>query len=187
MIASYIVPNKRLSAGSHLVQFLHNIYSQLTESPALVRFKQQNDNSWLREAVDDPDEVFKKIILFPLLECEVQHKVVIFLVDGLDLEMIQPGAAATGKYFKVFHCIYLTDPAQASPVRTSPSSSLATPTCFPGGCCQSSPPDRPQPSPLTSRASGGSASTTSARLRSSRTSNSSYWPDFKMIKASHDK
>ena len=99
MIASYIVPNKRLSSGSHLVQFLHNIYCQLVESPALTRFKQQNDNSWLREAVDDPDEVFKKIILFPLLECEVQHKVVIFMVDGLDLDLIQPGAAATGRYF----------------------------------------------------------------------------------------
>ena len=110
MIASYIVPSKRVSAGSHLVQFLHNIYSQLTESPALARFKQQNDNSWLREAVDDPDEVFKKIILFPLLECEVQHKVVIFLVDGLDLDLIQPGAAATGRYFQVgqfdkYYCV----------------------------------------------------------------------------------
>ena len=34
---------------------------------------------WLREAVDDPDEVFKKVILFPLLECEIQHKVSIYL------------------------------------------------------------------------------------------------------------
>ena len=46
--------------------------------------------------MDDPDEVFKRIILFPLLECEVQHKVVIMLVDGLDLDIIVPGAAATG-------------------------------------------------------------------------------------------
>ena len=106
MIASYIVPNKRASAGSHLVQFLHSIYSQLTESSALARFKQQNDNSWLREAVDDPDEVFKKIILFPLLECEVQHKVVIFMVDGVDLDLIQPGAAATGRYYEVRHDKY---------------------------------------------------------------------------------
>ena len=106
MIASYIVPGRRVSAGSHLVQFLHNIYSQLTESSALARFKQQNDNSWLREAVDDPDEVFKKIILFPLLECEVQHKVVIFMVDGVDLDLIQPGAAATGRYYEVRHDKY---------------------------------------------------------------------------------
>ena len=97
MISSYMIPNKRLSTGSHLVQFLHNIYSQLVDSPAISSFRQQNDNSWLREAVDDPDEVFKKIILFPLLECEVQHKVVIFLVDGLDLDIIQSGAAATGE------------------------------------------------------------------------------------------
>ena len=62
----------------------------------LCRFKQQTDNSWLREAVDDPDEIFKKIILFPLLECEIQHKVVIMIVDGLDLDVILPGAAATG-------------------------------------------------------------------------------------------
>ena len=52
---------------------------------------------WLREAVDDPDEVFKRIILFPLLECEVQHKVVIMFVDGLDLDVIIPGSAATGQ------------------------------------------------------------------------------------------
>ena len=101
MVASYIIPSRRQGTGSHLVQFLHNIYCQLVDSPAVTRFKQQNDNSWLREAVDDPDEVFKKIILFPLLECEVQHKVVVFLVDGLDLDIIQPGAAATGKSKKI--------------------------------------------------------------------------------------
>ena len=42
--------------------------------------------------MDDPDEVFKRILLFPLLECEVQHKVVILLVDGLDLNMISPSS-----------------------------------------------------------------------------------------------
>ena len=54
--------------------------------------------------MDDPGEVFKKIILFPLLECEAQHKVVILLVDGLDLVINNnPGAAATGKIrFKAY-------------------------------------------------------------------------------------
>ena len=98
IIATYIIPNRRLSQGTHIVQFLHSIYTQLSETEALTRFKHQTDNSWLREAVDDPDEVFKKIILFPLLECEAQHKVVILIVDGLDLDIINPGAAATGKY-----------------------------------------------------------------------------------------
>ena len=96
------------------IQFLHSVYSQLCDSQAISRFKQQTDNSeftktnqgniiwkilpgWLREAVDDPDEVFKRIILFPLLECEVQHKVVIMFVDGLDLDVIIPGSAATGQ------------------------------------------------------------------------------------------
>ena len=75
----------------------------LTETEALIWFKHQTDNSWLREAVDDPGEVFKKIILFPLLEFEAQHKVVILLVDGLDLVINNPGAAATGKIrFKAY-------------------------------------------------------------------------------------
>jgi hypothetical protein len=38
----------------------------------------------LREAVDDPDEVFKKVILFPLLEAEVQHKVIVVVVVDPD-------------------------------------------------------------------------------------------------------
>ena len=43
---------------------------------AITSFKPQEDNTWLREAVDDPDEVFKKVVLFPLLECEpLHHKV----------------------------------------------------------------------------------------------------------------
>ena len=54
-------------------------------------------SGWLREAVDDPDDVFKRVILFPLLECEIQHKVVILMVDGLDLDSIPPGAAASGE------------------------------------------------------------------------------------------
>ena len=100
IIASYIIPSRRHSSvvsSPHIVQFLHTIYTQLTETSAVTRFKHQTDNSWLREAVDDPDEVFKKIILFPLLECEAQHKVVILLVDGLDLDIINQGAAATGE------------------------------------------------------------------------------------------
>jgi len=97
MIASYICPNKKLVSGSYIIQFLHSIYSQLTETPALLRFQEQKESGWLREAVDDPDDVFKRIILFPLLECEVQHKVVILLVDGLDLDSIPPHAAASGE------------------------------------------------------------------------------------------
>ena len=97
IIASYIIPSRRLSPGSNIVQFLHSVYSQLCDNKSISRFKQQTDNSWLREAVDDPDEVFKRILLFPLLECEVQHKVVILLVDGLDLDVIVPGSAATGE------------------------------------------------------------------------------------------
>jgi hypothetical protein len=46
----------------------------------------KNDVAWLREAVDDPDEVFKKVILFPLLEAEVQHKVVVVVVDPDSLD-----------------------------------------------------------------------------------------------------
>ena len=101
VIASYIIPSRhRLSPGSNIVKFMHSVYSQLCDNNAVSRFKPQTDNSWLREAVDDPDEVFKRILLFPLLECEVQHKVVILLVDGLDLDMIVPGAAATGEASK---------------------------------------------------------------------------------------
>ncbi len=40
---------------------------------------------WLREAVDDPDEVFKKVVLFPLLESEVQHKVDLFRINAPDI------------------------------------------------------------------------------------------------------
>jgi hypothetical protein len=47
----------------------------------------------LREAVDDPDEVFKKVILFPLLEAEVQHKVVVVVVDPDSLNP-EPGDPA---------------------------------------------------------------------------------------------
>ena len=100
IIASYIIPSRRLSPGTNIVQFLHSVYSQLCDNNAVSRFQPQTDNSWLREAVDDPDEVFKRILLFPLLECEVQHKVVILLVDGLDLDMIVPGSAATGEASK---------------------------------------------------------------------------------------
>ena len=46
----------------------------LTEAEALIWFKHQTDNSWLREAVDDPSEVFKKIILFTLLEWRLGTK-----------------------------------------------------------------------------------------------------------------
>ncbi len=35
----------RPSVGSHMVQFLNSVYAQLCESPALHRFKQQNDSS----------------------------------------------------------------------------------------------------------------------------------------------
>ena len=59
--------------------------------------KYEVNQGWLREAVDDPDDVFKRIILFPLLECEIQHKVVILMVDGLDLDLIPPHAAASGE------------------------------------------------------------------------------------------
>ena len=86
IIASYIIPSRRLIPGTNIVQFLHSVYSQLCDNNAVSRFQPQTDNSWLREAVDDPDEVFKRILLFPLLECEVQHKGVILLVDGLDLD-----------------------------------------------------------------------------------------------------
>ena len=92
IIASYIIPSRRLIPGTNIVQFLHSVYSQLCDNNAVSRFQPQTDNSWLREAVDDPDEVFKRILLFPLLECEVQHKVVILLVDGLDLNMISPSS-----------------------------------------------------------------------------------------------
>ena len=44
MIASYICPNKKLCSGSYVVQFLHSIYSQLTESPALLRFQEQKES-----------------------------------------------------------------------------------------------------------------------------------------------
>ena len=44
MIASYICPNKKLCSGSYIVQFLHSIYSQLTESPALLRFQEQKES-----------------------------------------------------------------------------------------------------------------------------------------------
>ena len=39
--------------------------------------------------------MFKRVVLFPLLECEVQHKVVILLVDGLDLDLV--GGAGAGQ------------------------------------------------------------------------------------------
>ena len=76
MILSYNVCSQRPSPGGHLVQFLHSLYSQLCQAQAITSFKHQEDNTWLREAVDDPDEVFKKVVLFPLLECEpLHHKV----------------------------------------------------------------------------------------------------------------
>ena len=83
VIASYIIPSRRLSPGTNIVQFLHSVYSQLCENNAVSRFKPQTDNSWLREAVDDPDKVFKHILLLPLLlESEVQQKMVILLMIG---------------------------------------------------------------------------------------------------------
>ena len=39
----------------------------------------------------------KLTLLDSLLECEVQHKLVILLVDGLDLDSIPPHAAASGE------------------------------------------------------------------------------------------
>ena len=73
---SYNVCSQRASPGGHLVQFLHSLYSQLCQAQAIASFKPQEDSTWLREAVDDPDEVFKKVVLFPLLECEpLHHKV----------------------------------------------------------------------------------------------------------------
>jgi len=95
LIATYLIPSARGRSSEHLVQFLHSVYSQLCDSSSLARFREQEDSAWLREAVDDPDEVFKRVLLFPLLECEVQHKVVIFLVDGLNLEMLGTGVTST--------------------------------------------------------------------------------------------
>jgi len=89
LIASYLVPPARdKNSGGGVVQFLQSVYSQLCETTCLTRFREQEDSGWLREAVDDPDEVFKKVVLFPLLESQVKHKVVIFLVDGLNLELL---------------------------------------------------------------------------------------------------
>ena len=82
---------------AHLVHFLHSVYSQLCETSAIKGFVQQENAAWLREAITDPDEVFKRVILFPLLESEVQHKVVILLVDGLDLDLIPSSAGASGE------------------------------------------------------------------------------------------
>jgi len=92
LIASYIIPSAR---DRSIIQFLESVYSQLSESSSLASFRQQNDSAWLREAVDDPDEVFKRVLLFPLLECEIKHKVVIFLVDGLNLDLLTPGVTNT--------------------------------------------------------------------------------------------
>ena len=58
-IASYLCRGRGRGAGGHTTQFLHSLYTQLADCPALQRFKLQPDSAWLREAVDDPDEVSK--------------------------------------------------------------------------------------------------------------------------------
>ena len=85
--------------------------------------------------MDDPDDVFKRIILFPLLECEIQHKVVILLVDGLDLDLIPPHAAASGEPSKSIPELLSRHahlfPCWLLPVFTTRQSSAIT-THFPG-------------------------------------------------------
>ena len=97
LVAAYLCPARQTAAGSHLVHFLHSIYSQLCETQAIKGFVKQEDGAWLREAITDPDEVFKRVLLFPLLESEAQHKVVILLVDNLDLDLIPGSAGASGE------------------------------------------------------------------------------------------
>ncbi len=45
IIFDFLLFASRPSVGSHMVQFLNSVYAQLCESPALHRFKQQNDSS----------------------------------------------------------------------------------------------------------------------------------------------